>query len=142
MECIASDCSDCKHPTDAVHEAVYEAVVIMFHACQDLIACPSSMWPKSAKAMVQRYLPLMKLQWGETDQDVKNVEKKILSSNYTMSEVTQSFQRTLEVSEGGVGAPKAGLSKAQSSASKSSIKVEGKEEEDGGSTKKKKKRGK
>lgn len=101
----------------------------MFHCSHDLMECPSSLWPLNAKAMVNRYLPLMKLQFGEEDSDVKNIERKLLGTAGTSEEVMQSFQ-ALTVSED----PGANVKKQQPAAPKTSKKKGNNRKNKGGST--------
>ena len=140
IECIASECHGCVSIT--AHDPVYEATIIMFHASHDLMECPPSKWPKDSKKMVERYVPLMKIMFGETDQDVKKVEEKILGTRGDgIAQVGESFERSLMVSEGGISM--AGsidpTSKEQPSETKKKGKAKGKKK-GGGSTKKKKKK--
>jgi len=101
IECIAAQCLGCNHLAGyMIHETVYEASQTMFHCSQDLIECPPNLWPTNAKTMVRRYLPSMKIQFGESDPDVMNIQRKIIGaadSQVDISEVTQSFQ-TVNVS--------------------------------------------
>lgn len=79
IECIASGCDGQNHGRDEIiHPVQYQSAVTMFHACQDLLSCPSVMWPKSVRKMVHRYLPPMKLQFGESDEDIESIEQKLL----------------------------------------------------------------
>lgn len=119
IECIAAGCCGCSE-NSFNHEAVYEAATTMFHCSQDLMECQTNLWPLNAKFMVQRYLPLMKLQFGEEDLDVKKIDENIIG----ISEVSQRLEMSLNVSEDKSPIPK----------------KKGKKK--GGSTKKKKARGK
>ena len=79
FECIASECDGRDHPSgEIIHSVVYKASTVMFHACQDLVVCPSSMWPNDALKMIKRYIPAMKLQFGDIEVDVANLKRKIL----------------------------------------------------------------
>lgn len=131
IECIAAECLSCLRDLDnACHEAVYEAVMIMFHCSQDLIGCPANRWPPNAKLMVERYLPLMKIQFGAEDLDVRNIETKVLG-DVSISELSESLQESLKVSE---------EIAAKELSPSGSVKKRGKKK-GGGSSKKKKGRG-
>ncbi len=79
IECIASRCDGRNHGRDEiVHPVQYASAGTMFHACQDLLSCPPSIWPKDARKMVYRYIPPMKLQFGESDEEVASIERRLL----------------------------------------------------------------
>lgn len=100
IECIAAECSGCSScGGNTPHEAVYESATTMFHcAQQDLLQCPTEFWPPNARFMVKRYLPLMKIQFGEQDSDIKNINEKIIR-DASVSAVVLNLQASLHVSE-------------------------------------------
>lgn len=84
--------------------------------------------------MVERYLPLMRLMFGQSDEDVDQIEKRIVRAadghNDITSDFAQSFQASLNVSTD------------QPAKAPTAAKQTGKKNKKvGGSTKKKKKRG-
>jgi len=104
----------------------------MFHASHDLIACPKRMRPTNARIMAERYLPLMKLMFGDSDMDVEDIETKILGAaeDNSVSAVNQSFLTSLTLTDDW-------NVKMQTNATKK----KGKKKKGGGSTKKKKRGG-
>jgi len=79
LECIADGCLGhgvLGRPITE-HMPVQEAVQLIFYAAQDLMECPRSTWAKDAQAVVNRYIPAMRLQYGDSDEDVAKVELAI-----------------------------------------------------------------
>jgi SET domain len=74
-ECVAANC---RHVNcSGSHPAVYECAINMFHASQDLKHVLQSKWPANATNMIQRYIPLMKITFGDDDTDIKDIEDMI-----------------------------------------------------------------
>lgn len=78
-ECIAAGCDgtncnveDCSFK----HSVLYENGQTMFHACQDLLKY-SGQWPNFATTMVQRYISIMFIHFGETDSDVRQISRVV-----------------------------------------------------------------
>ena len=81
-ECVAAGCNGKHCQVERMrHEPVYECSVELFHACQDLIRVPSKKWPTYAVPMVKRYLPNMRVCFGDDDIDVQNIETQITSKS-------------------------------------------------------------
>lgn len=149
IECIASGCDGQNHGRDEIiHPVQYQSAVTMFHACQDLLSCPPAMWPKSARKMVHRYLPPMKLQFGESDEDVASIEQKLLggasrpgfAESFSLLTIDRdrAAQADVESASNDTASPMIGDSNCTRSKGN---KGKGKKKRGGGSTKKKKKRG-
>lgn len=86
-ECVAAGCDRkrCSANDVEAHAPLYECTTELFHACQDLKYVPSRQWPAHAPPMVKRYLPLMRICFGEEDTDVSDIENTIASKAVTLS---------------------------------------------------------
>jgi len=80
-ECVAAGCNGKHCQVDDVenHEPLYECTRELFHACQDLIHVPQRRWPRYAAPMVTRYVPYMRICYGENDTDVADIERQVAS---------------------------------------------------------------
>jgi hypothetical protein len=81
-ECVAAGCNgkDCTIDDTGHHPRLYECAVKIFQACQDLMEVSPRKWPRYAVPMVKRYLPSMRVCFGEEDIDVRQVEAKIVNN--------------------------------------------------------------
>ena len=79
MECVAVGCLDhgSSERRGTEHPILQDAMTTIFHAAQDLMRCPKSTWPNNAQAVVHSYIPAMRLQFGNSDSDVAEIENKI-----------------------------------------------------------------
>jgi hypothetical protein len=77
-ECIAAGCNgrDCS----TKHAAIYECHQTVFFASQDLLKCDSHSWPDDSARMIQTYIPLMRISFGENDSDVAQIEKVVITA--------------------------------------------------------------
>mmetsp|Transcript_8801 Transcript_8801/g.15950 ORF Transcript_8801/g.15950 Transcript_8801/m.15950 type:complete len:484 (+) Transcript_8801:1385-2836(+) len=85
-ECAAVGCNgkECSVHDVEAHDPLYECSSEMFFACQDLMQAPPNEWPTYAPLMVERYLPNMRICFGEEDADVREIEQKVV--NYNVAE--------------------------------------------------------
>jgi hypothetical protein len=91
-ECCAAQCRcDCSWtpttPSSAVltfpHAAVYECARDVFFVTRDLLEYDATArrWPTEAKEMIRRYIGLMKINFGQEDSDVADLERLLESTN-------------------------------------------------------------
>ena len=94
-ECVAVGCNgkECSVHDVEAHDPLYECTSEIFHACQDLMQVPSNKWPTYAPLMVNRYLPNMRICFGEGDDDVRKIEQEVVKYNVAESPST-SKQKT------------------------------------------------
>jgi hypothetical protein len=60
------------------HPAVCACTTKVFHAAQDLKkVVPRCSWPSGAEDTLRRYIPLMKVVFGEQDADVRDVQNML-----------------------------------------------------------------
>lgn len=62
------------------HGPVYESASKVFHACIDLLDISYSMYPEGAQNLVKKYIPILYCTFGNEDEDVKKIERVIVSS--------------------------------------------------------------
>lgn len=79
FECIAASCNGLESTGRCTkcHAPVYDACQLAFHTAQDMIQCSSSVWPANGPGTVHRYIPAMRLMYGNEDEDVANIERRI-----------------------------------------------------------------
>jgi len=92
-ECIAAGCDgeDCRIQNNdpPKHPPVYENALTLFHASQDLLRCKGQ-WPDYATNMVERYLSIMYIHFGESDPDVRQI-------SLAVDKMTKQGKRTKRV---------------------------------------------
>jgi hypothetical protein len=78
-ECIAAGCDgdgcDCVGSSPK-HQPIYESSETAFFVSQDLMKTHGQ-WPVYAVRMVERYLPMMRISYGESDSDVETIAKAV-----------------------------------------------------------------
>ena len=74
-ECIAAHCNGKNCSGSGVHLPVYQCSQIMFFACQDYMQ--AGYWEPSAVEHIRRYLPFMRILYGESDEDVAKIERSL-----------------------------------------------------------------
>ena len=80
--CIDSDSSDSSTTGDALEQTLVPfACGFAYRVAQQMLRCPSSRWPANGRDVVHRYIPLMKVMYGEDNDDIANIERKIVPSN-------------------------------------------------------------
>lgn len=101
-ECVAAGCDgrSCSVNDVEGHEPLHECTTELFHACQDLIHVPSKQWPPYAPLMVKRYIPLMRICFGESDSDVSRIEQQIASKAVAAGTTTTSGKKNRKKKRG------------------------------------------
>ena len=82
LECIAVGCNGPESSGERCtkqHAPVQDASHFAFHVAQDMMQCSSSVWPENGPCTIRRYIPAMRLMYGKEDEDVANIERRILS---------------------------------------------------------------
>lgn len=83
IECIAANCIGPKSSGIITtcrcteHAPVAHSLRYAFNNAQIMMRCPSSLWPTNGRDIVHRYLPIMKLVYGEGDDDIAEIEREI-----------------------------------------------------------------
>lgn len=112
-ECIAAGCdgAGCEVESRPKHEPVYQTGEAVFFASQDLIKCHRR-WPLYAIRMVKRYLPMMRILYGEADTDVAKIARAVAAFKVKDEETpaaspeasrTASTNRSAKKKKGGRG---------------------------------------
>lgn len=57
---------------------IHEASELAYQVAQDMMQCPSAVWPMDGPDFVHRYIPAMRRQLGDTDEDIEHIERAIL----------------------------------------------------------------
>ncbi|KAL3912747.1 MAG: hypothetical protein SGARI_000997 [Bacillariaceae sp.] len=92
-ECIAAGCdgttcgrivafAETENPASSPHAAIYGNGQAIFHACQDLLQWSSlggrkATWPSFAMATIERYLPILRIYFGQDDADVREIANAV-----------------------------------------------------------------
>jgi SET domain len=101
MECIAAQCccdaccSTCVNSDpEPQHFTVYDGCLIVFHAAQDILRTPAAERSGHSCRMIHRYIPDMRLMFGDDDSDIADIVRGVTFVPKTVVQETACSSRT------------------------------------------------